>query len=172
MAFENDYNGDMQESDRNRLTKRFHMLLFASSDMWHAEAAAHAWAERDEADPVFRVLQTGMIVIYARPFSSSNFVQLDGDCYRPDESGLAELHDLLIRMRDRAAAHTDAPKASGRSAGVGFREVPEAALIPGIAEDFEIIAHSSLTALLELFRSQKIRFELESNKIVRELGKP
>ena len=83
----------MHASDRNRLAKRYQMLLFASSDMWHAQAAANAWAERDETDPVFRVLQTGMIVIYARPFSNSNFVRLEPDDYRPNESGLAHLHE-------------------------------------------------------------------------------
>jgi hypothetical protein len=159
----------MHASDRNRLAKRYQMLLFASSDMWHAQAAANAWAEKDETDPVFRVLHTGMIVIYARPFSSSNFVQLDPDCYRPDESGLADLHDLLLRMRNRAAAHTDEPKKSGRKAGIGFGEVPGGKPIVGIAEEYEIISRSSLPGLLKLFESQKVSFELESEKIRKEL---
>ena len=159
----------MHASDRNRLAKRYQMLLFASSDMWHAQAAANAWAEKDETDPVFRVLQTGMIVIYARPFSNSNFVRLEQADYRPNESGLADLHDLLIDMRNRAAAHTDEPKRSGRTAGIGLGQVPGGNPIVGIAEEYEIVPHSSLLDLLRLFHSQKVSFELESEKIRKEL---
>jgi len=79
-----------------------------------------------------------MIVIYARPFARSNFVQFRRDEYRPADSPLANLHDLLIDMRDRAAAHTDKPAKSPRTAQVGNRHVQPGAPTIGIEEEYEI----------------------------------
>ena len=136
------------------------MLLFCASDMHQATIAANAWATRSKEDELHWILQTAMIVIYARPFAGSNFFDFtkEGFDYRPTDARLANLHDRLLTMRSRVAAHTDEPAKSGRQIAVGMSDTVDGP-IAGMIEEHEVFATDMLGALLELFDSQKKRFE-------------
>ena len=147
------------------------MLMFSAADMHYAAIAAKAWAERYEDVGLNWILQTAMIVIYARPFAGSNFFDFkkEGIDYRPIDSRLAGVHDRLMDMRGRVAAHTDQPAKSGRQIGVGMTDTA-AGPVPGMLDAFDVFMPDSLEALLELFDSQKRRFETDAVTIMRELN--
>jgi hypothetical protein len=157
----------MHQSEIDLLPPPPTMLLFCASDMHHAKVAARAWAERPGNDAIHRILQTAMIVIYARPFTRSEFFDLKnaGRDYRPADEALAALHDDLLDMRHRAIAHTDKPSKSRRSI-----EVAAAGSAFGMEEEYAVFTRDSLEALLTLFESQKIRFETDALRINRELA--
>jgi hypothetical protein len=127
------------------------MLLYCASDMHFAKTAAKAWSERPDDDELHRVLQTAMIVMYARPFTRSDFFDFKkaGLDYRPTEQQPAELHDRLLDMRDHAIAHTDAPAKSGRTVSPGVLHT-NAGPVYGIDEAYSVISRDSLPALLGL----------------------
>ena len=54
------------EHDRRRLQKEIDRLVFAAADMDEAASGAHALVD-GEGPP--RVIETGMVVAYARPFT-------------------------------------------------------------------------------------------------------
>jgi hypothetical protein len=153
------------------MEKQLKMLLFCAVDMHYAAVAANAWVERREHDELHRVLQTAMIVTYARPFASSSFFNLKkaGFDYRPTDTRLADLHDRLLDMRDHAVAHTDEPAKSGRQIAVGMSDAAVDPT-PGMIEDYEVLAHDMVGPLLELFESQKKRFEIDAVRLMREFN--
>ena len=73
----------MHESDRNRLLKRQRALLHAAADMDQAIAAAHALEAESRHVALMRALETAIAVCYARAFTTSSLLSLDGAAYAP-----------------------------------------------------------------------------------------
>jgi hypothetical protein len=89
---------------------RIARLRFAESDM---RLAAHAAAglieardQRGSARIFERVIETGMVVTYARPFLPSNHAGLGEDWWPKDDAG-RELHEQLVDLRGEYHAHAE-----------------------------------------------------------------
>ncbi len=117
----------MDQSERNRLTKILHALIYATHDMDQVIAACRALervrAEREGAasDPeregelgaLIRALQTAIAVCYGRPFkgakrgaSGAQTLTVPAE-YVPTDEPDATLHRELLDLRDRYYAHPD-----------------------------------------------------------------
>jgi hypothetical protein len=68
----------------------------------------------DQFSPIHHPLCLAVVVLYARPFTSSNVVGTLSDKFVPKE--MRSLHDQLLAFRNEVAAHSDA---SGRLYGRG-----------------------------------------------------
>jgi hypothetical protein len=88
----------------NKITR----FRFAARDMQLAAAAAsgliEAAGQRGSARVHERVIETGIVVTYARPFLASNEAGLDGR-WRPSDEAERALHDELIDLRGEHHAH-------------------------------------------------------------------
>jgi hypothetical protein len=104
-----------ESSDQwRRLREQVTRFAFAESDMYQASAAARLLLQQgpDEVHAA-RALETAMVVCYARPFGRNDGIGTLPDKYAPqDERGRA-MHDVLLLLRRKVYAHTDAE--SGRS---------------------------------------------------------
>jgi hypothetical protein len=83
---------------------------FAKTDMDLAAHAAEGLIDARENDGparIFeRVLETGMIVTYARPYVEGNQAGV-GARWRPDDPADVELHDEILDLRHEYHAHAD-----------------------------------------------------------------
>jgi hypothetical protein len=83
---------------------------FATTDMHLAASAADALVDAREHDGPARlfdrVLETGMIVTYSRPYLDSNVAGV-GARWRPDDPTDRELHEEIIELRHEYHAHMD-----------------------------------------------------------------
>jgi hypothetical protein len=160
----------MHESERNRQRKRKRVLLIARFDMHQAAAAAEAL--RDEAYNValMRALETALAVSYARPFTKSSLVGLDESQYMPEDAQLAELHALLLDLRDKVYAHTD--KDSGRGAEIMLETGADGALeISGLRDEWIPFPRVAIPSACALFELQAERFLNEALDIQCRLAK-
>ena len=95
--------------ERERIEKKILGLERAAWDMERAAEAAQALIDQP---PGFHALEVGMVVCYARPFKLSRWDWQLGEEWLPQDAEGRELHDVLISLRDKWAAHTD--RESGR----------------------------------------------------------
>lgn len=87
--------------------RRAHRFELAARDMDEAAVAA-AWMSSHAAPAdVQRVLLTGIVMTYARPFTDSGVGMIDRGKYAPPDRDRSRLRDRLIDLRDRLYAHTD-----------------------------------------------------------------
>jgi hypothetical protein len=87
--------------------RSFNRLLFAVQDMAECGGAiGYLIARYDVPGDVRRALETAAVVAYARPWTKSSIGAL-GDHWLPAEEQQRELHDALIRDRNKVYAHTD-----------------------------------------------------------------
>ena len=81
---------------------------FAASDMWLVAHAAKALVDARENDGPARlyerIIETGMVVTYARPFLESNEAPI-GRKWWPRDKPERELHDELLGLRHEYHAH-------------------------------------------------------------------
>jgi hypothetical protein len=83
-------------------------IRFAISDMEQAAAGAALAVAMPPAHPsALRALWTGIVVCYARPFTSGHYGRFDRKKYAPSDPDKAALHRDLIDMRDKLWAHND-----------------------------------------------------------------
>jgi hypothetical protein len=100
----------MSPSERERLEQERHRLVLAESDMKQAAIAAEHLAELGSQmnGDVERVLWTGLVVTYARPFGASNKVgAVQGRIVKLTDHMQRSLHERLCELRDVLFAHTD-----------------------------------------------------------------
>jgi hypothetical protein len=100
-----------------------------------------------------------MVVAYARIFTNADY-SLERATYRPVDPALGELHDRLIRWRDKVYAHTD--KASHRTASIRPGTGMFGRIIQWSREDFP---QAKLAEALALFAVQRKRFEDEAESL-------
>ncbi|MEO5576453.1 MAG: hypothetical protein ABIR67_15125 [Gaiellaceae bacterium] len=146
-------------------------LLLAASDMDQAIAAAKALERESEDVHLMRALETSLVVSYARAFTTSSLHKLDREEYRPRDAELAQMHDELITLRDRAYAHTD--KQSGRdvtmtiTATTGFQEGAKepAKLDMTWREEWLPLSREAIPAAITLCEGQRAGLREEAAQI-------
>jgi hypothetical protein len=151
----------MHENELNRRRREIETLLHAADDMIEAEVAASWWPEIE--NPFRRqVVITGMVVAYGRVFSNGEYT-LDRRESEPTDPRMVELHESLIWWRNKFYAHTD--KEGGRSASIiaGPLGIPAFTWQRG---DFPV---GKSAEALALFRSQRVRFQAEAERLQRAL---
>jgi hypothetical protein len=135
------------------------------------EAAAAAEWMRTAGFPGFieRVLLTGLIVTYGRPFTSQGVGTIDHRKFAPSDPDARRLHERLLYERRRRFAHTD--ETPGRFIAENVRDfmgisVEHMGIEPGSAVEFvvETLARNELPAVAALAKKQAKRFRAEAAK--------
>jgi hypothetical protein len=155
------------ESERNRLLKRRRMVGLAASDMSEAQRGLLLLQETSlpYAIGVKHVVETGVIVSYARAFTRSSIVTLSRDEYAPENDELSRLHYRLLDLRDTRTAHTD--KDADRHISVQYGVGGSV----GVVESFgPVLRRDELELANELFELQRQRFLDEAVKLDKMLG--
>lgn len=129
-----------------------------------AAAAAHLAAYGAEMNgDAERVMQTGMIVTYARPFAESrrsNLGAIKGKLATPESPALVPFHVELLDRRNDLFAHNDATPWRGSTVGLGGRHV----------EEWEPVDPAVYRAVERLATEQRERFRKRLDLIEQELG--
>ena len=147
---------------------RLRRLRLAARDMRLVAAAARALAERDGAARVFdRVLETGIVVTYARPYLASNSAGVGGK-WRPRGEADRKLHEWIVdELRHSYYAHADrTPRRTlvDTTASLGL-EGP-----PTFAEAWWNLTEDELTRIADLAERQASRLEAAALEVGAELG--
>lgn len=144
-------------------------LRLGAIDMRLAEGTALALLDRDGPARLFeRVLETGLVVTYARPYLDSNRSGGVGGRWRPPSGTDREFHRWVIdELRDTYHAHADR---SPRRTLTDTAEMLGVEGPPTYAEAWWRLTDSELETLAELARKQAERFEAAALKAGRELG--
>jgi hypothetical protein len=137
-------------------------LILARSDMKQVEATAEFLLHGHELNAhVERVLWTGMIVTYARPFMSTNRIgAIPGRLARPSPD-LQDLHKNVIERRSDLSAHTDV---------TDLREVVDVFGTGRMSELYYGGNVDALPGLIELARENHARFGERLEEVERLLG--
>ena len=106
---------DTPETDdlqRQRLEAERYRLIIAASDMRQvAEAAVYLDENKllsKMSEDTYRVMLTGIVVTYARPYLASNTLgPVDGKLGKPADHALRALHKNLLERCDDLFAHND-----------------------------------------------------------------
>lgn len=154
--------------DRERLERERHRLVLAKSDMKQAAIAADHLAELGSQmnDDVERVLWTGLVVTYARPFGDSNKVgAVKGRIVKLTDHMQRSLHERLCELRDVLFAHNDL---------TNLRETVDIAEllgadISGHVESYAPMNPGALPDIATLARELDRRFAERLEQIEREL---
>jgi hypothetical protein len=154
--------------DRERLERERHRLVLAKSDMKQAAIAADHLAQLGSQmnGDVERVLWTGLVVTYARPFSASNRVgAVTGQIVKLDDHMQRSLHSRLRELRDVLFAHTDL---------TNLRETVDTAEllgegVSGHVESYAPMNVGALPDIARLARELEGRFAQRLGQIEREL---
>jgi hypothetical protein len=145
---------------------------FAARDM---ELAAHAAsglieaeAGRGSARAFQRVIETGMVVTYARPYLPSNEAGI-GKKWWPKDDAERELHDELIDLRAEYHAHaTHTPQRRLEILSGFFEEAGR----PILAESWTELPVWKLELLRQIATRQAERFAAEADRLYLELFGP
>lgn len=146
-------------------------LRLAGIDMRLAQKTARELADRTGPARLYeRVLETGLVVTYARPYLESNKSGGVGRKreWRPVSAAERALHDWIIdELRHTYHAHAD--RTPHRTL------IDTAALLgidgpPTLAESSRPLSDSELEAIAELARKQAERFEAKANELGAVLG--
>jgi hypothetical protein len=159
--------GTTDDATQARLERERHRLVLAASDMRQVWIAAdHLAAVPMNADAE-RVLWTGLVVTYARPFMQSNALGAVSErLARSEDPGLRELHKNMCDRRDDLFAHNDVTE---------LRDVMDAWAELGIGaghyvERYAPMDAAVLSAISRLAHEQEQRFRDRQNEIEEQLG--
>jgi len=146
---------------------RLRRLRLAAIDMRLVERAAEALADREGPARLFeRVLETGLVVTYARPYLRSNRAGLTEDDAPTDKSDLG-LHDELVTLRHQYHGHADRTSHRTLIDTAGYLGIDGP---PRFAEMASRLSEHQLERLADLARRQAERFEAEAARMGVELG--
>jgi hypothetical protein len=146
------------------LQKEITRFVLAAQDMeWAATAAETLIA--DSASGSSHALEVGMVVCYARPFSTSYWIGRLGAEWLPKGEDDRQLHRALFRLRNKWAAHTD--EESGRRAEdiglmLGGESLFAASWRSGIRPEI-------LPGIQRLCELQRVRFTEERQRLEAQL---
>ena len=146
----------------------------AASDMNLAVNAAAALVDADEghgwsARVHQRIIETGMVVTYARPFVESNEAGLGRKWWPRDTEMDRELHDELVDLRNEYhthARHTPRRRLENAASLLGDKGRPR------WAESWERLPVWKLRPLADLAGRQARRFDAEAERLDAELFGP
>jgi hypothetical protein len=186
---------DMPEMDdeRQRLEAERHRLIIAASDMLQvAEAAAYLDENKHLSkmgERSYRVMWTGLVVTYARPYLRSNKLgPVEGELGKPAGTKFRTLHKSLIDRRDDLFAHNDltdhrtvvefAPHKPGAWEFDPNRGLNREAVTldwdpnrgpPRFAESYTQVEYGVLPSLVQLAEYQQERFLARVDEIEEQL---
>lgn len=144
------------------------VLRLGATDMELAAAAARALADEDGPARLWaRVLETGLVVTYARPYLEAN-TRAVGRKWWPREPADRELHERIIKdVRSPYHAHTDRTphRTLVDTAAMLGREGP-----PTFAEGWSRLSTAELEHLAALAERQAERLHGAADEIGAELG--
>jgi hypothetical protein len=127
-------------------------LVIAESDMRQVEAAADYLAFASMNADAARVLETGLVVTYARPFGERQGIgTLDRDEWAPKDEAMRKLHFALLKLRNKLYAHSDRTE---------FRDAVDVWALTGIgggkyAESHAPMSPDALPRIARLARDQR-----------------
>lgn len=147
---------------------RMRSLRLAAIDMEFVASTARSLADRDGPARLFeRVLETGLVVTYARPYLASNRPGL-GKRWRPESPEDRELHERMVdELRNPYHAHTDRTR---------HRTLIDTTALLGLdgppifAEAWNRLKDDELAQLADLADRQATRFAAAADMIGAELG--
>ena len=147
---------------------RLRRLRLAAVDMGFVASTARQLADRLGPARLFeRVLETGLVVTYARPYLESNRAGV-GRRWRPESEADRKLHDWIIdELRDPYHAHADrTPRRTltDTTAYLGLDGPPT------YAEAWWRLTDDELARIADLAERQEARFDAAARKVGAELG--
>jgi hypothetical protein len=157
------------QSEAEELGRERARLVRAESDMRQAEAAArHLIAHGAEMNgDAERALVTGMIVTYARCYTTSyGYGQVEGKLATPESPALAVFHKELVERRNDLFAHNDATPFRGEMDIAAHLGVGEGQFV----EAWTPIDAASFRSLEQLAAAQRERFRERIDAITGELS--
>jgi hypothetical protein len=142
---------------------RIARLRLAASDMTLvAHAAAGLIEARDQRGPARffeRIIETGMVVTYARPFLPSNEAGLGQRWWPQDEAG-RELHEKLVDLRSEYHAHAEHTPQRRLEIMTGL-----ASERPILTESWSVLSVDTLQLLEDVATQQAKRFAAEAERL-------
>jgi hypothetical protein len=121
--------------------------MLAAQDMEDARDAA----DRLQAAPRVRPLETALAVCYARPWTKSSIGQL-GEQWLPEDGEGLKRHRDLIRLRNKLYAHTDDDLGAR-----GIRDVSGGGK-PTFATEWKPMLEEAVIGARQLAETQRLRF--------------
>jgi hypothetical protein len=148
----------------------------AASDMRTAAHAARALvAARENNGPARlfdRVIETGMVVTYGRPYLESNEAGIGRDWWPKDEAD-RDLHDEVLDLRDEYHAHAShTPRRRLENTSELLSLTGRSTGRPRFAESFERLPTRKLRTIEDLATRQADRFDVEAERLDVELFGP
>lgn len=149
--------------DDEAILRHVHRLELAAMDMRDVTHASEWFAARTIPMLVDRVVEAGIVVVYARPFTEQGVGRLDPTKYAPTDPDLKRLHFRLIDLRMRLHAHTDVSNfrfiAEVSSRGGLGELLPEAGIDEGSSVEVvvETLTRGEYEDVVRLARDQSAR---------------
>lgn len=97
---------ELPESERNRLRNEIRRLALPRLT-WNRSRSPRKLAEVRLNEAAERVMHTGIVVTYLRPFYNAGIGTLDIDEWAPTDPDAARLHNALLKLRSKVYGHTD-----------------------------------------------------------------
>jgi len=150
----------VDEAEQARIERELGRFVHAVRDMKDVAGGA-LFLRESLSDRVRSLLETGLVVTYARPFKKNDDGHaLKGD-WAPEEDDLLLGHCKLIRLRDKVYAHTDRTPE---------REAVNVTRILGIGGNRWsarrwLLPTEWLDGIVKLAEYQRARFELEQHRL-------
>lgn len=98
---------ELTESERNRFVNEIRRFRLAASDMKQVAGAAETLGAIKLNEAAARVMHTGLVVAYVRPFRSQGIGSLDEVEWAPTAPRDRAFHNMLVFLRNKVYAHTD-----------------------------------------------------------------
>jgi hypothetical protein len=147
---------ESNENDRQRLPSQIKRLRLAASDMEQVVEAAATLRGRRLSEGAERIMHTGIVIAYVRPFKNAGIGSLDEEVWGPADPGDRALHDRLVELRDKVYAHTD---------NTEYRDVQDTSALLGIeggptyAESWVSLSEGGVARISLLADAQARRFK-------------
>lgn len=147
---------------------RLRRLRLAAVDMGFVVSTARQLADRLGPARLFeRVLETGLVVTYARPYLESNRAGV-GRKWRPESEPDRKLHDWIIdELRHPYHAHADRTPRRTLTDTTAFLGLEGP---PTYAEAWWRLTDEELAQIADLAERQEARFDAAARKVGAELG--
>jgi hypothetical protein len=151
----------MTEQSAERRNRERLRLVLAQSDMDQVAVAARRLAEGPRMNRrAERVMWTGIVVTYARPFNKSNRLgAVSGRIVKLTNPMQKSLHERMCELRDELFAHNDETE---------LRQVVEVSRSGSYSESYTEMDKGALRDIAELATEFEARFASRLDEIRRE----
>ena len=162
--------GAMNESQRNAIRKEIKRLRLAASDMNQVAAAAAQLTLSGVRlmEGAERIVHTGIVVAYVRPFRNAGIGNLSEDDWAPPTPEDRALHDRIVTLRDKVYAHTD---------NTEYRDIEDTSELLGLeggptyAESWVSLSPEGVNRIGRLAETQARRFAEGADELEYQLGR-